>query len=93
MEIISQIEAVKKIYKSNGKIFSVVFNKRSDGTERKMNCRMNVRKHLRGGKAAYDFQEKMLIPVYDLKAEGYRSIPVEGITKLKINSKEYKVTK
>jgi hypothetical protein len=84
-------ELAKKIVDSKGKIFTVTFTKRSNGEERVMNARTNVTKHLRGGCCPYDFGEKNLISVWDLKAEGYRSIPVEGITKLKINSKEYTV--
>lgn len=53
-----------------GKIFTVKFLKK-DGSERVMNCRLGVVKHLKGG-------EKTLTPnyicVYDMQAQGYRSI-------------------
>ena len=89
--IMNKETAVKTILESNGKIFTVTFNKRSNSEERVMNCRLNVTKHLRGGTLGYDPKVKQLIIVWDLKNEGYRSIPMEGITNLKINNNEYQV--
>lgn len=63
----------------NGKFFTVRFTKRSDGSDRIMNCRTGVTKHLRGGDKAYDDRQHKLITVYDLKSKGYRSIPLEGV--------------
>lgn len=66
----------------NGKIFTVRFTKRSDGSDRLMNCRLGVKKHLRGGSKAFDDAEHKLVTVYDLKSKGYRSIPLEGVYEL-----------
>ena len=59
----------------SGKFFSVTFLKK-DGSVREMNCRMGVEKHLKGGvKTLTD----NYICVYDMQAEGYRSINPETV--------------
>jgi len=62
-----------------GHIFSVLFVKRTTGELREMVCRQGVKKHLAGGEAAYNFNEKGLLPVFDMQKKGYRSIPNDGI--------------
>ena len=87
-----QAEAV--IRNSNGKIMNVLFKKRTDGQLREMVCRTGVKKHLKGGEAAYSFSEKNLVSVYDMQAEvgkGYRSIPLENIRSITINGTHFKV--
>jgi hypothetical protein len=60
------------------KIFSVTFTKK-DGSERKMVCRLGVTKHLQGGELGYDAEAKNYLIVYDMKAEGYRTINVNTL--------------
>lgn len=62
---------------------TVKFVKRSDGNVRKMNFRLGVKKHLRGGEVAYDPAKHNLVVVYDVQARGYRSIPLDGVLELK----------
>ena len=69
---------------SGGRIFSVEFVKRTDGTVRRMVCRLGVTKHLRGGKSTYSAKSKGLLPVFDMDAKGYRSIPVDAIQRLTV---------
>ena len=64
------------------KIFTVTFVKK-DGTVRVLNGRRKVTKHLKGGELAYDPIEKGLIPVYDLKSEGYRMINSQTVKEIK----------
>lgn len=66
-----------------GRIFRVVFTKRTTGEERVMHCRRGVTKHLKGGASTYDMATKGLVSVFDLKAKGYRSIPLEAIKLVK----------
>jgi hypothetical protein len=66
----------------NGKFFTVKFIKRSTGEERTMNCRLNVQKHLKGGTKPYNDAEHRLLTVYDVKAEGYRCIPLDNLTQI-----------
>ena len=89
--IISAKEAADLLTATEGRIFSVRFIKRTTGEERVMTARTGVKKHLKGGKAAYDAAEKDLIFVYDLSAEGYRTIALDAITALRINGEQYEV--
>ena len=74
---------------ADGAIFSVEFIKRSDGTLRKMVCRTGVRKHLRGGKRAYDAKSRNLLTVFDMEAQGYRSVPVDAIQRLSVGGQTF----
>jgi hypothetical protein len=74
---------------SDGRIFSVVFVKRTTGEIREMVCRMGVTSHLRGGVKKFNDQEKNLITVYDVQKNGYRSIPLENIIRVKVNGVVY----
>jgi hypothetical protein len=76
-QAISLLRAVEII--RSGRFCKVIFVKRSTGEIRDMFCRSGVKKHLRGGDAAYNFGERNLISVYDLHKKDYRSIPVDGI--------------
>ena len=64
---------------ANGKIFTVKFVKRTDGSERTMTCRLGVTKHLRGGTLGYDPREHDLLGVFDMTAGGYRSIDLRTV--------------
>ena len=89
---ISRTDAVAKIKASKGKFFGVTFTKRTTGEERQMNCRLGVKKHLRGGEPAYDFEEKNLLPVFDLQMKQYRSISLDSISALTIEGEEFGVS-
>ena len=85
---ITKDDAVNKIKDSNGSIFTVVFKKRTDGQMRLMNCRTGVRQHLKGGQSTI-WPIHNLITVFDMQSKGYRSIPKESITFLKMKGHEY----
>tara|TARA_R110000868_G_scaffold206079_2_gene454802 strand:+ start:264 stop:536 length:273 start_codon:yes stop_codon:yes gene_type:complete len=72
---------------ADGKIFTVEFIKK-DGTLRKMNARLGVKKHLKGGTLAFDPSERNLLPVFDMQKEGYRMINASTILNIKIGGKE-----
>ena len=76
----------------DGSIFYVEFIKRTTGELRKMQCRLGVKKHLKGGSKAYDSAAKNLLTVFDMKAEGYRSIPLESIQCLTIGGQTFNFT-
>jgi hypothetical protein len=90
-KLVSLNQALDIINSQNGKIFSVIFNKRSTGVDRLMVCRKGVKKHLNGGELKYNPSNRNLINVFDLQSKGYRSISIEGIKKVKANGKEYVV--
>jgi len=74
---------------SDGKTFTVEFIKRTTGELRTMNCRLGVKKFLRGGKMAYSPAEKQLLTVFDMKAKSYRTIPVEGIQRVSVGGQTF----
>ena len=47
-------DAVRHILASGGEFVGVEFTKRTTGEVRQMNCRLGVKKHLKGGEQAYD---------------------------------------
>ena len=62
-----------------GKIFTAKFVKK-DGEFRTINCRLGVKKHLKGGRN-YNASDSN-ITVFDLKNKGYRNIPVQRLVEL-----------
>jgi len=78
---------IKKLV--GNKIFSAIFTKK-DGTERKMICRLGVKKHLKGGKKSYDDDAFNYLTVYSLDKQGYRTINVNTLKQIKCG-KVYKV--
>lgn len=74
-------EVRKQLLETDGKIFSVRFKKRTDGSIREMICRTGVKKYLKDDpkKPGINFKANNLISVYDMEAKGYRSIPLEGV--------------
>ena len=88
-------DIIQLIKDTKGAFFTVKFIKK-DGTERVMNCRLGVKKYLKGGELPYDPVAKGLIPVWDPIAakkqdgsEGYRTISINTISSAKIGGKEY----
>jgi hypothetical protein len=63
-----------------GRIFTAKFVKK-DGEFRTMNCRLGVKKHLKGGKD-YNDATNVNITVFDLKSKGYRNIPVHRLVEI-----------
>lgn len=79
----------KEIKKLVGnKIFTVVFTKKN-GDLRKMNCRLNVQKHLKGGSKSFNDDDYDYLTVYDLHSKGYRTVNLNTIKKLKFKGKEH----
>ena len=72
------------------KIFSVVFTKK-DGSDREMVCRLGVTKHLKGGEKSYDSDALNYLTVYDMQAEGYRTINVNTLKKIKVDGVTYDI--
>lgn len=94
VEIISQDEA-KALFGTirNGQFFSAVFIKK-DGSERKINCRRGVKKHLKGGTLKYNPADYGLMSVCDMQlvrkgVEPYRMLNVKTTTEIHTNKKRY----
>lgn len=86
-------DVLKFIKETNGRFFSIKFEKRTTGEIREMLCRTGVTSHLVAvpSKEGLNFKKHNLIPVFDVKKEEYRSIPIEGITEIKIEGTWEKV--
>lgn len=82
--------AVKLIKATNGQIFTAEFEKK-DGTIRQMNCRLGVKKHLKGGEMAYDPQEYDLLPVFDVQKKDYRMINTSTLRRVTVEGQSYEV--
>lgn len=70
---------------TNGAIFTITFVKK-DGSERVMNARTKVQKHLKGGESTTSHLNH-LVTVYDLKSEGYRNINLTTVKQFKFGGK------
>lgn len=90
MKVLSRKEAVRKILGSGGKFFTVLVRKRN-GELTEMNCRMDVKKHLKGGTKRFDDKVHNLITTYSLDRKGYRSIAVEGLKQVRIDGEIFVV--
>ena len=72
-------------------IFSVVFLKKN-GELRHMNCLIGVKKHLKGGKLAFNPLERGYLVVFDTQKKGYRMINLNTISNVSSKGVEYHVT-
>lgn len=84
---ITTSEVHQIIKNTKGKMFTVTFIK-MDGTERVLNGRLGVTKHLHGG-ADTTAHMSNYINIYDMKAEGYRKVNIEKVTRLIYGRTEY----
>ncbi len=77
----NQIRAI--LSATNGQFFTVKFVKK-DGTERVMNARLGVTKHLRGGESTTAHKDN-LITVFDLHKKAYRCINLDTVKQIVTN--------
>lgn len=77
-----------------GRIFTVEFIKRTDGSHRVMNCRKGVAKYVKGVGRKFDPAEKKLLSVWDAQiadgANGYRLISLDSLIALRFGGRSYK---
>ena len=81
----------RKILEAGDKIFALDFRKRSDRTVRSMQARLGVEKGLKNVGLPYRARKHHLLIVYDMAEKDYRAVPIDGIIRLKINSKNYRI--
>ena len=74
----------KFLENTKGKFFTVEHIKK-DGTVRKTNARLGVKKHLKGVGLGYDPIEKELITVYDVKIKAYRTVNLKTLKNIKFH--------
>jgi len=89
---ITTAQAVEMIANSKGKIFDITFRKRTDGSIRKMNARIDPSVGIYWKDVKFDMEEKGLIGVQDLKKKGPRMVSRESLRSLRIDGKRYLIT-
>ena len=76
---------------TNGRIFKVVFSRRSDGVQREMLCRTGVHSRHNGGTLSFDASSRGLYSVYDVQKKSYRFIPLENVICIRFAKTNYRV--
>lgn len=79
-------EKIKKLV--GNKMFTVVFEKK-DGTLRKLNGRLKVTKHLKGGSKSYNDDDFNYITVYEVSKQQYRTVNCDKIKSFKFAGKDH----
>lgn len=87
---VNQTKALDLIRKSKGRVFTALFTK-TDGTKRKMNCRIGVQKNLNGNGLAYNPADHNLITVFDMQLKDYRTLSLDRLIALQVNGEFYVV--
>ena len=90
MKQITKKQAKDLLNSTNGKLFSAIFTKK-DGTERKMTARIGVSKGVKGTGLKFAPSQYDLLPVFDIKADGYRMLNLKTLKALQVNKKFYVV--
>ena len=90
INIITRDQAKNIIHLTNGKFFNVKFIKK-DGSTRIMNCRLGVKKHLKGGELKYNPSDYNLVPVFCFEKKSYRMININTIQELKVSGSVFGV--
>jgi len=76
---------INAIIAANGRIFSARFTK-ADGTKRTINCRVGVKKYLKGAGKTHP---QHLLNVYDMHNKGYRYVNLDTLESATIDRKQY----
>lgn len=79
------------INSTSGRIFRVVFSRRSDGSQREMVCRTGVHSRHNGGTIPFDPISLGLFSVYDVQKRAYRFIPLENVICIRFAKTNYRV--
>lgn len=86
----------------NGKIYSITFVKRTDGSVRVMNTIKGTQRGVKGVGLSFDPGKRALLPVYDLQAarrdperpdKAWRFVSLESITSVKMDGEVLEVAK
>ena len=77
------------ILSTNGDEFTCVFIKKSTGLERTLRGMRNVQKDLKGVGLGYNPKEHNLISIFDVDADDYRMISIDGLISVTYNGVTY----
>lgn len=90
MVTISREHAKGLIKSSGGRIFTAR-NKKKDGTDRAMNCRLHVSKGVKGIGLKYNPEERNMVTVFDMKRNEFRTLNFDTLYQLNISHEYYEV--
>jgi len=76
---------------TSGRIFKVVFSRRTDGRQREMLCRTGVKADQNGGIIPFNPISKNLFSVYDVQKKAYRFIPLENVICIRYAKTNYRI--
>jgi len=77
---------------ASGRFFSAKFVKRTDNTLRNMTCQCRPTKRgIGGGKKRKSRSQTGLLTVYDVVKQGYRTVNLSGVRRLRMHGIEYRV--
>jgi hypothetical protein len=74
-----------------GRIFRVVFSRRSDGRQREMLCRTGVHRARKGRRLPFEPSQRALFSVYDVSKRAYRFIPLENVICVRFAKVNYRI--
>jgi hypothetical protein len=78
---------------TKGRIFKVVFVKRSDGSCRSLTGRIGVSKYINGKGMAFDPSDKNILVVFEMRSKSYKCIPLDNVLCLFYAKKNYLITR
>ena len=90
-EKINSSSLIDFLNSTSGRIFKVVFSRRSDGRQREMVCRTGVKAHQTGGTILFNPISRNLFSVYDVRKKAYRFIPLENVICIRFAKTNYRV--
>ena len=91
MKEIKRTDVLNLLKENKDQFFAVVFLNKN-GELRPMNCRLGVKKHLKGGKLSYNAEARNNLIVFDMQKEGYRTINLDTLITISMKGVEYHVT-
>ena len=86
-------EQAYSLIRENGHTFFGGMYVKKDGSQRKFNGRMGVRKHLKGGELKYSPSEFGYVIYWDRVKGTYRTLNTNTLTTLRIGKKDYFIIK
>jgi hypothetical protein len=87
---LARVHAEAYIKNTDGKFFTAVFKKK-DGSKRVMNGRIGVTRYLKGGENKVVRPDNSYITMFDVHAQGYRTLNLATLEELHLNGAVYKV--
>lgn len=90
MRKISKVNVKSEVIAQGNKMFGVVFEKKN-GQDRKMSARLGVKKHLAGGTNKVEASDRSYLTVFDMNAEGYRTVNLDTLKEVQIAGTRYEV--